>query len=141
VADVYDKAKRSRIMASIKGKNTSPERILAFILKRLGFKPKYHYRSLPGSPDIVLPKKKVVIFVNGCFWHGHKNCQRAMLPITNRRFWREKISGNKRRDERQKKMLRRRGWKVLTFWTCKRITEQIVRSKLKLMLKSNKHPA
>jgi DNA mismatch endonuclease, patch repair protein len=131
VADVYSKARRSQIMASIKGKHTLPEKVLASILRRLGFAPQLHRRDLPGSPDMVLPRKKVVIFINGCFWHGHENCQRAALPSTNRAFWTEKIRKNKRRDIRQSRKLRTMGYRVLTFWTCKPYTENTVLNRLK----------
>ena len=131
VADVFDKKKRSQIMSKIKGKNTSPERLLLAILRDLGFKTERHRADLPGSPDIVLMKQKAVMFTNGCFWHGHKNCPRAALPTTNRGFWKRKIEGNKRRDERQRRWLRKNGWKVLTFWTCKQLTKEVVSARLR----------
>lgn len=131
MADVFNKKKRSQIMSKIRGKNTSPEKLLHAILRRLGFKIERHRSDLPGSPDVVLSKQKAVIFTNGCFWHGHKNCPRAALPATNRNFWKRKIEGNKRRDERQKRLLRKKGWIVLTFWTCTRITDIRVLSRLK----------
>jgi DNA mismatch endonuclease (patch repair protein) len=131
VADVFNKKKRSQIMSKIRGKNTSPEKLLHAILRGLGFKTERHRSDLPGSPDIVLSKQKAVLFTNGCFWHGHKNCLRAALPATNRTFWKRKIEGNKRRDQRQKRLLRKSGWTVLTFWTCKRITSLMVLSRLR----------
>jgi len=131
MADVFDKKKRSQIMSKIRGKNTSPEKLLQAILRGLGFKTERHRSNLPGSPDVILPTQKAVLFTNGCFWHGHKNCPRAALPTTNRSFWKQKIEGNKRRDERQKRQLRKMGWKVLTFWTCKHITNKIVLSRLR----------
>ena len=130
VADIFSKAKRSEIMAKIKGKHTSPEVRLAFLLKELGYKPERHRKDLPGSPDAVLPRIKVVIFVNGCFWHGHRNCSRASLPGTNRAFWKTKIEKNKRRDLSQQRKLRKLGWRVLTFWTCKRLTRAILESRI-----------
>ena len=131
VADVFDKKKRSQIMSKIRGKNTSPEKLLQAILRGLGFKAERHRSDLPGSPDVVLLKQKAVLFTNGCFWHGHKNCLRAALPTTNRSFWKRKIEGNKRRDERQKRLLRKNGWKVLTFWTCKQLTKEVVLARLR----------
>lgn len=131
MADVYDKTKRSQIMASIKGKNTSPERLLTAIVRGLGFECEQYRKDLPGSPDIVLPCERVAIFINGCFWHGHKNCPRAALPKTNKEFWKNKIEKNKRRDERQKRLLRQAGWHVATIWTCDRITQKLVESKLR----------
>lgn len=134
MADVYSKAKRSKIMASIRGKHTSPEICLARLLKELGFKFERHRKDLPGSPDAVLPRKKIVLFVNGCFWHGHRNCLRATLPSTNKIFWKAKIEKNKRRDENQRRKLRKMGWSALTFWTCKSLTLEILKSRLKQVL-------
>ncbi len=130
VADVFSKAKRSQIMAQIKGRHTAPEVRLVALLKGLGFKPERCRRDLPGSPDVVLPRRKVVLFVNGCFWHGHENCSRASLPTTNRVFWEIKIAKNMKRDESQKRKLRRMGWSVLTFWTCRRLTRSSLISRL-----------
>ena len=137
MADVFSKAKRSEIMAKIKGKHTSPEVRLAYLLKELGFKPERHRKDLPGSPDAVLPRIKVVLFVNGCFWHGHRNCSRASLPRTNRVFWKTKIEKNKRRDVSQQRKLRKMGWCVLTFWTCKPLTHEILVSRLRRYARRN----
>jgi DNA mismatch endonuclease (patch repair protein) len=134
VADVYSKAKRSQIMASIRGIHTSPEILLAQLLKELGLKFERHRKDLPGSPDAVLPRKKIALFVNGCFWHGHHNCSRAALPSTNKVFWKTKIEKNKRRDESQRRKLRRMGWSVLTFWTCRSLTRAILESRLKQVI-------
>jgi DNA mismatch endonuclease, patch repair protein len=131
VADVFSKAKRSQIMAKIKGRHTSPEVRLMALLIELGFKPDRHRRDLPGSPDVVLSREKVVLFVNGCFWHGHRNCTRASIPATNRIFWKTKILKNIKRDESQRKKLRAMGWSVLTFWTCKPLTRTSVVSRLR----------
>ncbi len=136
MADVYSKAKRSQIMATIRGKHTSPEILLAQLLKELGLKFDGHRKDLPGSPDAVLPRKKIVLFVNGCFWHGHGNCSRATLPGTNRLFWKEKIEKNKRRDESQRRKLRKMGWSVLTFWTCRPLSLKILSSRLQRFVSS-----
>lgn len=130
MADVYSKAKRSQIMASIRGKHTSPEVLLARLLKELGLKFERHRKDLPGSPDVVLPRKKIALFVNGCFWHGHHNCSRATLPSTNKVFWKAKIEKNKRRDESQRRNLRKMGWSALTFWTCKSLNLEMLKSRL-----------
>jgi DNA mismatch endonuclease, patch repair protein len=130
MADIFTKKKRSQIMARIKGRGTAVEILVAGILRELGFKPDLHRIDLPGSPDLVLSRHKVVIFTNGCFWHSHRNCPRATLPTTNMKFWAAKISGNRRRDERQRRLLRKMGWKVITFWTCKRATREMVLSRL-----------
>ena len=105
-------------MSSIKGRNTSPEKIVRRCLRKLGRKFKTYCPELPGNPDIVLSKAKKVIFVHGCFWHNHKNCKRAALPTTNRAFWAKKIKGNATRDKKVKRELQKVGWKALTIWQC-----------------------
>jgi DNA mismatch endonuclease (patch repair protein) len=117
-------------MASIRGKHTSPEVLLARLLKELGLRFERHRKDLPGSPDAVLPRRKIVLFVNGCFWHGHGNCSRATLPSTNKVFWKAKIEKNKRRDESQRRKLRKMGWSTLTFWTCKPLNLEMLKSRL-----------
>lgn len=116
--DRFDKATRSRIMAAIRGANTAPELAVRKHLHALGLRFRIHRRDLPGRPDIVLPKYRTVVFVHGCFWHRHRDCPMAVLPATNRRFWRTKLEGNRRRDLRNVRALRRAGWKVVTVWQC-----------------------
>ena len=118
MADVFSTAKRREIMARIKGKNTAPELYVRRLLHALGYRFRLHHGDLCGTPDIVLPRHRKVVFVHGCFWHGHPRCNRAALPQTNRRFWRGKIEGNRSRDQRVKRRLRRLGWKVLEIWQC-----------------------
>lgn len=130
MADVFTKRKRSEIMSAIRGRNTKPEKAVISILRALGFKPERNPKDLPGSPDAVLRRRRVAVFVNGCFWHGHPGCRRATIPATNRRFWRSKILRNRRRDTRVTLALRRRRWHVVVFWTCNRISETAVRSRL-----------
>ncbi|NGZ11462.1 MAG: DNA mismatch endonuclease Vsr [Nitrospira sp. LK70] len=134
VADVFTKAKRSQIMSRIKGKSTSPELRLVRLLKEIGFQLQRHKKQLPGSPDVVLPTIRLAIFVNGCFWHGHKHCARAKLPTTNTMFWRLKIHKNMRRDADQRRKLRKMGWRVLTLWTCKTLTRSGLKSRLRRYL-------
>ena len=134
MADVYNKTKRSQIMARIRGKHTSPEIRLVQLLKELAFKFECHRKDLPGSPDVVLPRRKIALFVNGCFWHGHRNCSRATPPSTNKVFWKTKIDKNRRRDESQRRKLRKMGWSVLTFWTCRSLTRTILESRLKQVI-------
>jgi len=105
-------------MAAIRGKNTKPELTVRRFLHALGFRFRLHSTSLPGRPDIVLPKHRTAVFVHGCFWHHHANCRLATTPASNRRFWREKLMGNRRRDRRKAEALRTAGWKVLTIWQC-----------------------
>jgi DNA mismatch endonuclease, patch repair protein len=105
-------------MASVKGRNTSPERLVKSCLRRLHCRYRSNVRTLPGTPDIALVGKKKLIFVHGCFWHGHRACPRASRPDTNRLFWDKKIDGNMKRDARTVRKLRRTGWSVLVVWQC-----------------------
>jgi DNA mismatch endonuclease, patch repair protein len=105
------------MMSGIRGKNTRPEMMVRRYLHRRGFRFKLHERSLPGSPDLVLPRHRVVIFVHGCFWHRH-DCAFFKWPKTRPDFWREKVLGNVRRDEQAQQQLRLAGWRVATVWEC-----------------------
>lgn len=117
MADVVDAASRSRMMAGIRGKNTRPEMILRRGLHSRGFRYRLHDRRLPGSPDLVFPGRRAVIFIHGCFWHGH-DCHLFRLPTTRRAFWEAKIEGNRVRDEAAEAALLADGWRVLTIWEC-----------------------
>ena len=113
---------RSMRMGRIRVCNTKPELIVRSLLQRAGYRftvngPKN--RSLPGRPDIVLPRHQTVIFVHGCFWHHHRGCRKATIPTTRRSFWLDKFEANRRRDQRVARRLRRAGWKVLTVWECR----------------------
>lgn len=116
--DIFNKEKRSSIMSSIKSVNTTPEVIVRRILHRNGYRFRLHRNDLPGRPDIVLPKYNKIIFVNGCFWHGHENCKRSKLPDTNKDFWSSKISKNIERDKRNILKLQEMGWDCLIIWDC-----------------------
>src|SRR5258708_13596929 len=105
-------------MSRISGKDTKPEVLVRKYLFSQGFRFRKNVKDLNGKPDIVLPKHKSVVFVHGCFWHGHKACRRASIPQTNREFWIRKIGGNIERDKRWVKELRELGWKVLVVWQC-----------------------
>ena len=107
---------RSRNMSRIRSKNTNPEITLRKLLFLKGFRFRIHY-NIPGRPDIVFPSKKLAIFVNGCFWHGH-SCEDGHIPKTNVIFWKEKIKNNKSRDDSNVRDLKQNGWNVLTFWEC-----------------------
>lgn len=106
-------------MSKIKGKDTKPEEIVRKYLFSRGFRYRKNDKHLPGTPDIVLPKYKTVIFVNGCFWHGHEGCKYFVWPETNADFWKAKIESNIARDIRKNQELSRNGWKVITIWECK----------------------
>jgi len=106
-------------MANIKGRGTLPERTVALYLKQLGIRFRRNVKSLPGQPDFVVSSRKTVIFVQGCFWHGHTNCTRAKIPQTNSLFWSQKIEKNRTRDARTTRLLRKKKWHVLTIWQCR----------------------
>ena len=117
MVDRLSKFERSQLMSRVKGRDTKPELVVRSALHLAGFRFSLHKKELAGRPDIVLPKWRVVIFVNGCFWHGH-DCTRAKLPTKNVEFWTDKIAGNKMRDETNTQALRSAGWQVFTIWTC-----------------------
>ena len=116
--DVHNKETRSFNMSQIKGKNTKPEMLVRKFLFRNGLRYKIHDKTLPGKPDLVFPKYKTVIFVHGCFWHGHKGCKYFVIPKTRTEWWLTKISTNKRKDDKNIKKLQDGGWRVMTIWEC-----------------------
>lgn len=104
-------------MSRIKGANTKPEIAVRSLLHRLGYRFRLHRRELPGTPDIVLPGRAAVVFVHGCFWHGHA-CKRTKMPKTRKAYWVLKIERNRRRDARKRRQLKTLGWKVVVVWEC-----------------------
>ena len=118
MADVHDKATRSYNMSQIKGKNTKPEMLVRRFLHAQGFRYKLHDKTLPGKPDIVLPKYKTVIFIHGCFWHGHEGCKYFVVPKTRTEFWMNKIKGNIANDTKAITALEKAGWNIITIWEC-----------------------
>jgi len=118
MTDLFSKEKRSWIMSRVKGRDTKPEILVRSIIHRMGFRFCLHRRDLPGNPDIVLPRYGKVIFVHGCFWHGHKRCPRSGRPSTRREFWDKKLDNNIERDKRFRRELKRMGWNVLVVWEC-----------------------
>ena len=118
MADVHDKATRSYNMSRIKNKNTKPELLVRRYLHAHGFRYRLHVKDLPGKPDIVLPKYKTVIFVNGCFWHGHKGCKYFTLPKTRTEWWLQKIKTTQKLDQLSQIQLQVTGWKVIVVWEC-----------------------
>ena len=119
MADVHTKKQRSFNMSRIKGKDTKPEMLVRKFLFANGFLYKLHDKKLPGKPDIVLPKYNTVIFVHGCFWHGHANCKYFTIPKTRTQWWTYKINTNKANDAKAVKALKKDGWKIITVWECK----------------------
>lgn len=118
MADVHSPETRSFNMSQIKGKNTKPEELVRRYLFSHGFRYRKNVSTLPGKPDIVLPKYRTCIFVNGCFWHKHEGCRYFVWPKNNAEFWKKKITGNVERDLRQQNELRLLGWNVLVIWEC-----------------------
>ncbi len=117
MVDVVDRATRSRMMSGIRGRNTKPEILIRSLLHRRGFRFRLDARDLPGRPDIVLPRYGAVVFVHGCFWHGH-DCHLFKWPQTRPDFWRDKIGRNRCNDERSKAALLASGWRVAIVWEC-----------------------
>lgn len=116
--DIWSKAKRSNVMSKIKGKNTKPEMILRSALFLLGYRYRIHVKDLPGKPDLVFPKYKTVIFVQGCFWHYHQGCPEGRIPSSNTEFWKEKLKKNVDRDLKNIEQLKKAKWKVVVVWEC-----------------------
>ena len=134
--DKFSPQVRSEIMKRIKGKNTQPELRVRRIIYALGYRYRLHAPELPGKPDIVFRGRKKVIFVNGCFWHQHKNCKLAPIPKTRVRYWTEKLARNKERDKSNVKRLRDRGWAVLVVWECELKNEAALTDKLERFLEA-----
>ena len=130
MADIFSKQKRSEIMSKVRSKNTKPEETVRKYLFSKGFRYRKNVKTLPGSPDIVLPKYKTVIFVNGCFWHGH-NCSKGKLPETRKEFWEYKINANIQRDKKNYELLKKQGWKVIVVWECELKSKKIREKTLK----------
>lgn len=118
MVDIVDSITRSRMMAGIKSRNTKPELLIRSLLHNRGFRFRLHVKDLPGKPDIVLPKYHSVIFINGCFWHGHQNCHLFRLPATRTEFWQEKICHNQANDSRAIELLLASNWRVCIVWEC-----------------------
>jgi DNA mismatch endonuclease (patch repair protein) len=117
MADIVDAATRSRMMSGIRGKDTAPEMQVRRFLHEQGFRYRLHRKDLPGVPDIVLPKYHAVIFVHGCFWHGH-DCKYFKPPATRSEFWASKIARNRQNDKKSKEALLQGGWRVAIIWEC-----------------------
>lgn len=133
--DIFAPEKRHEIMQNVKTKNTAPEIKLSSLLHKNGFRFRVNRKDLPGKPDIVLPKYRAVIFVHGCFWHGH-DCPRGQRPQTNADFWNQKIDRNVIRDKSDVSLLESLGWRVLIVWECeiKKKNEAVLLSRVKEFL-------
>ncbi|MBX9784221.1 MAG: DNA mismatch endonuclease Vsr [Chitinophagaceae bacterium] len=119
MSDVHDKKTRSYNMSQIRSSNTKPELLVRKFLQAQGFRYSLHNKKLPGKPDIVLRKYKTIIFIHGCFWHGHSNCKYFKIPKTRTQWWTDKIATNKANDVKARKALKKEGWKVMVIWECK----------------------
>lgn len=118
MADIVNKATRSRMMSGIRGRNTRPELILRKALHRLGFRYRLHDRCLPGQPDLIFPRYRAIIFVHGCFWHRHQGCSLTSTPSSNTGFWGSKFEDTLRRDSDNMEKLRQMGWRLAVIWEC-----------------------
>jgi DNA mismatch endonuclease (patch repair protein) len=118
MTDTLSPEQRSQLMAKVHGKDTAIEKKVRSYLHEKGYRFRKHVASLPGSPDIVLPKYRATILVHGCFWHGHSGCRKSRLPTTRHIFWQEKRSANIERDARKVAELLNRGWRVAIVWQC-----------------------
>jgi len=136
--DVHEPEVRSYNMSQIKGKNTRPEMLVRKFLFSKGFRYRLHVKTLPGKPDIVLPKYKTVIFVHGCFWHGHEGCKYFVVPKTRTNWWLNKINTNKANDLKSNTLLKKDGWKIITLWECELKPTGIAVTLEKLFIKLTK---
>jgi DNA mismatch endonuclease, patch repair protein len=133
MADVHTKATRSYNMSRIRSKDTKPELLVRKFLFSKGFRFKLHDKALPGKPDIVLPKYRTVVFIHGCFWHGHKGCKYFVVPKTRTKWWLNKITTNKQHDSKNTRLLKKAGWKVITLWECNLKKAKLDKTLLKLL--------
>jgi DNA mismatch endonuclease (patch repair protein) len=134
VPDRFTPEQRSRVMSRVKGRDTRPERIVRSLLHRMGYRFRLHRKDLPGKPDVVLPRHRKVVFVHGCFWHGHEGCRRATRPKTRPEFWNRKIDSNMERDARAQRELEAMGWDVLVVWQCETRDEAALTERLRNFL-------
>lgn len=130
MADVFTKTKRSEVMSRIRARDTKPERAVRSILHRLGYRFRLHRTDLPGKPDIVLPRLRIVIFVHGCFWHRHEGCRFAYTPKTRTEFWLKKLESNVARDRQVETQLAELDWLVVIVWECELRTPEKLTKRL-----------
>ncbi len=132
--DNLTKEQRKLCMAEIRSKNTKPEIVVRKVLSKLGAKYRLHNSKLAGKPDIVIAKTKKIIFINGCFWHQHKNCRKQALPKANKKYWGPKLQRNVEKQEQDIKLLKKQGWKVYKIWECQTNNENKLTQKLSKIL-------
>jgi len=134
MSDIFTKTKRSEIMSKISGKETKPEILVRKYLFSNGFRYRKNVKNLSGKPDIVLPKYKTIIFIHGCFWHGHEECKKSVLPTSNTEYWRDKIGKNIERDKINISELEKRSWKVIVIWECELKNATLRNNRLELLV-------
>lgn len=134
MVDKFTKEQRSYCMSRIKAKDTKPELAVRKALTQLGFRYRLHVSKLPGKPDMVIAKKKLIIFINGCFWHQHKGCKLQSMPKSNPAYWRKKLDSNVARQNEDIKILRKLGWKVIIIWECQAMNEKTLKKIIELFL-------
>ena len=132
--DCFDSTTRRRIMQSVRSNDTTPELAVRSFLFRHGFRFRLHVKTLPGHPDIVLPKYKTVIEVRGCFWHRHPGCRQATMPSSNVEFWQKKFKRNVDRDKETEKQLNELGWNLIVVWECELKSDEFLKSLPSLIL-------
>ncbi len=137
MADTVSKEQRSLNMSLIRSTDTKPEVFVRSVLHRMGFRFRKNVKSLPGKPDIVLPKYKTAIFVHGCFWHQHKGCKRSTVPKSNVEYWKPKLIRNTERDSNHTLAMEATGWSVFVIWECQTKNADTLISKLKSILTTN----
>ena len=132
--DNLNTSQRRLLMAAVRGKDTKPELVVRRTAHRLGYRFRLHNRSLPGTPDLVFPRRRLVIFVHGCFWHRHHGCSRTTTPKTRAEFWQAKFDANVARDCRVADALHSLGWRVVVIWECQTRNIQLLEGRLRLLV-------
>lgn len=132
--DTFSPAERSRIMALVKSKNTTPELYVRKLIHGMGYRFRLHDKTLPGKPDLVLSRLRTVVFVHGCFWHQHSRCKRAAMPTSRIDYWKQKFARNKIRDAANRKALRKLGWRIIVVWECELRRPEHLERRLKTLL-------
>lgn len=138
MADTLTPEQRSRQMARVRGKDSVPELALRRLVHGMGYRYRLHVRQLPGTPDMVFRGRGAVIFMHGCFWHRHPGCTRARIPKSREEFWTTKLEGNRRRDLRDQRRLRRMGWRVMVVWECQLDRPEVVAARVSRFLDAHK---
>ena len=137
MTDIMDRQRRSELMAGIRSCNTTPELAVRRIAHRMGLRFRLHRKDLPGRPDLVFPKHRLVVFVHGCFWHRHEGCRHASIPKSRKDFWMTKLAANVARDRRQEAALQALGWRVLVIWGCETGDRVAIERRLAAWTRSN----